>query len=172
MKKYFFMLALILFSFVLYAKTITLLSKINENGEISVDNSKGKVEDRIHIENNTDSNITVIIKGLHKKNKILQVATGFVLAHDTKFITTDFEDDLDDFKTFFVSLEKGSIISYSAEMAWSDLYFAVNEINSANESSSAGESAADELLKWKKLLDAGAITQDEFNTKKKQLLSF
>ena len=31
-------------------------------------------------------------------------------------------------------------------------------------------SAADELIKYKQLLDAGAITQEEFDTKKKQLL--
>ena len=31
-------------------------------------------------------------------------------------------------------------------------------------------SAADELRKFKELLDMGAITQDEFNAKKKQLL--
>jgi len=32
------------------------------------------------------------------------------------------------------------------------------------------ESDADELIKFKKLLDTGVITQDEFNAKKKQLL--
>ncbi len=32
------------------------------------------------------------------------------------------------------------------------------------------ESSADELLKYKKLLDEGAITQEEYNAKKKQLL--
>lgn len=31
-------------------------------------------------------------------------------------------------------------------------------------------SSADELLKWKKLLDEGAITQEEYDAKKKQLL--
>ena len=31
-------------------------------------------------------------------------------------------------------------------------------------------SAADELKKFKELLDLGAITQEEYNTKKKQLL--
>lgn len=34
----------------------------------------------------------------------------------------------------------------------------------------AAGSSADELLKFKQLLDAGVITQDEFDTKKKQLL--
>ena len=34
----------------------------------------------------------------------------------------------------------------------------------------SGISAADEILKFKKLLDAGAITQEEFEAKKKQLL--
>lgn len=32
-------------------------------------------------------------------------------------------------------------------------------------------SAADEILKYKQLLDAGAITQEEFDAKKKQLLN-
>ncbi|MBR0032799.1 MAG: SHOCT domain-containing protein [Treponema sp.] len=31
-------------------------------------------------------------------------------------------------------------------------------------------SAADELAKWKRLLDTGTITQTEFDAKKKQLL--
>ena len=35
---------------------------------------------------------------------------------------------------------------------------------------STENSAADELLKFKQLLDMGAITQDEFDAKKKQLL--
>ena len=35
---------------------------------------------------------------------------------------------------------------------------------------SAEVSAADELLKYKKLLDAGALTQEEYDAKKKQLL--
>lgn len=36
--------------------------------------------------------------------------------------------------------------------------------------SSGVESSADEILKYKNLLDMGAITQEEFETKKKQLL--
>lgn len=36
--------------------------------------------------------------------------------------------------------------------------------------STAGVSSADEILKFKKLLDAGIITQEEFDQKKKELL--
>lgn len=32
-------------------------------------------------------------------------------------------------------------------------------------------SSADELIKYKKLLDDGAITQDEYDVKKKELLN-
>ena len=34
------------------------------------------------------------------------------------------------------------------------------------------QSSADELSKYKKLLDDGVISQEEFNEKKKQLLDF
>lgn len=40
-----------------------------------------------------------------------------------------------------------------------------------NISSSAGGSVADELKKLKELLDAGAITQDEYDSQKKKLLA-
>jgi hypothetical protein len=36
--------------------------------------------------------------------------------------------------------------------------------------SASGASAADEILKFKELLDMGVLTQEEFNAKKKQLL--
>lgn len=42
--------------------------------------------------------------------------------------------------------------------------------NTAPAPPSPSGSAADEILKFKGLLDAGAITQEEFEAKKKQLL--
>lgn len=42
--------------------------------------------------------------------------------------------------------------------------------NDEEKSSSEGFSAADELKKYKELLDSGVITQEEFDAKKKQLL--
>lgn len=49
-------------------------------------------------------------------------------------------------------------------------YQAAPEPESAKAAAHAGGSAADEILKWKQLLDMGAITQEEFDQKKKQLL--
>ena len=42
----------------------------------------------------------------------------------------------------------------------------------ANRNTSARPSGADELRKYKELLDAGIITQEEFEKKKKQILGF
>ncbi len=50
----------------------------------------------------------------------------------------------------------------------------VNEFRVANipmeDTQKQSDSAADELLKFKQLLDAGAITQEEYDAKKKELL--
>lgn len=43
-------------------------------------------------------------------------------------------------------------------------------LSTKQETNSNGISGADEILKYKNLLDQGIITQDEFETKKKQLL--
>lgn len=46
-----------------------------------------------------------------------------------------------------------------------------NYIQNRNKSVAVTQvSGADELLKYKELLDMGAITQEEFNLKKKQIL--
>ncbi len=42
--------------------------------------------------------------------------------------------------------------------------------NSYYSPSNSGQSVADELKKYKELLDSGTITQEEFDAKKKQLL--
>lgn len=46
----------------------------------------------------------------------------------------------------------------------------INKFRSSSDMTSSCNSTADELLKYKKLLDDGALTPDEFNRMKKQLL--
>ena len=152
------------------AKTYTLSSETNENGEIIVYNSSngGKVKDKLHVENNTNNPIHITIKGEDNSGRVLLLASDFIKARDMQFLRTSFEDKLKDFRKFIISIENGKILNYKAEIAWSDLYFYVNETKQLNNSMST--SAADELLKWKKLLDAEVITKEEFEAKKKQLL--
>lgn len=50
------------------------------------------------------------------------------------------------------------------------LVYIKNNINSANLIKNENISHADEILKYKNLLEAEAITQEEFEAKKKQIL--
>lgn len=63
---------------------------------------------------------------------------------------------------------------HSAQEALSLLQIICNSVEAEKGAASAAESrpvsAADEIAKFKALLDSGAITQEEFDAKKKQLL--
>lgn len=182
MRKVALFLSVFLLSVSSYAITVTIASRMNDNGEVEVYNSSEKIEDRINIKNNTDFNISVVVKGVHKNKGEMIVASGLVLAQSDKYLSTIYEDDLDDFRYFIVTLEDRKIVGYLAETAWSDLYFTVNAVSEVTPKDSKNGNSeitpkkvstaadADELLKWKKLLDSGAITQEEYNAKKKQLL--
>lgn len=60
----------------------------------------------------------------------------------------------------------------AAQVCMSMLQLACDKVNQPiqGQSVAAPVSAADEIMKFKNLLDAGIITQEEFNVKKKQLL--
>lgn len=47
----------------------------------------------------------------------------------------------------------------------------IEEIMGSNETKNYSSSSADEILKYKELLDMGVITKDDFEAKKKQLLN-
>ncbi|EGT4786849.1 SHOCT domain-containing protein [Clostridioides difficile] len=47
----------------------------------------------------------------------------------------------------------------------------LKDIEKKREEINNNNSNADEILKYKNLLDLGAITEEEFNTKKKELLN-
>ena len=170
MKRIFIFISIILLTTVAYAKTVPLNSKIRTNGEIELKNAKLIVRDRLRIGNDTETPIEVIIKGTDENNGLIEVASGFIKAKDTAYLTTKYEDKLDNFKTLIVSLKEGKITKFTAEMAWHDLIFTVHETDLKPPVKSGTLSPADELIKWKQLLDMGGITQEEYEAKKKQLL--
>lgn len=63
---------------------------------------------------------------------------------------------------------------YPAKLVYEGIQEVLNQIrqskNNANAINTVSTSAADELLKFKQLLDMGVISQEEFEQKKKQLL--
>lgn len=60
----------------------------------------------------------------------------------------------------------------AAENLLSEAKTAINTLaDKARLVSPGGSSSADEIMKYKQLLDAGAITQEEYDAKKKQLLN-
>ena len=58
----------------------------------------------------------------------------------------------------------------SLDKMYADINNAIDNSHSKNSQANSTISSADELKKFKELLDAGIITQEEFDAKKKQLL--
>ena len=143
---------------------LELPTETGNSGEITVFNIEDKVKDKIRIYNTTSISLDVTIKGLHQEKGLILISSGSIAAYDSRYFNSKWEDSLYEFNKFYISIEGGKITKHYAEVGSSDMLFHIYEtdINSL--------SPADELAKWKKLLDDGAITQKEYNAKKKQLL--
>jgi hypothetical protein len=170
MKKLIALFLIIFCSTIVYAKTITLQTDYNTKGEIVIENTTGIIEDKLRVGNDTNTGIEVIIKGNHRNLGLITVASGFIKPKDTRYLSSKHEGDLDSFKSFIISLKEGKIIKYTAEMNHDDLIFSIHETDLKQPDNSSTVSPADELIKWKQLLDMGGITKEEYEAKKKQLL--
>ena len=170
MKKLFLIFFISICTTVLYASSITLQAVLHDSGDIVIDNSTGLVEDKLRIDNDTDTGIEIIIKGNHKEKGLVEVGSCFIKPKDTRNIPSKYEDELNEFNSFIISLKEGKIIKFTAEMNHDDLIFTIHETDLRQPADSNIVSPADELIKWKQLLDMGGITQEEYEAKKKQLL--
>jgi hypothetical protein len=114
---------------------------------------------------------------------IYAVKTNSLFAKNlvTKSISLDFVSDIT--KTVLKAYGFGNIafdcrneqfnyvVSLDAlDQMYTDINNALDHSHSKNTQGNATISSADELKKFKELLDAGIITQEEFDAKKKQLL--
>lgn len=79
------------------------------------------------------------------------------------------------FKGIGVATSAGKIVFFGFKNR-DEIYETVSNLlvkrQSSNQAMNTSQSSADELSKYKKLLDDGVISQEEFNEKKKQLLDF
>lgn len=168
MKKTFILLLFFFSATITYSfpwSTEDVPTSVGENGEIIVSNEDDDIEDKIRIGNDTNNPLNVTIKGLHTKQGLIEVVSGPVAARDSRYFHCKWEDNLEEFKQFYISIEGGKITKHHAKICSDDLLFSIYETDN-----SGYYSSADELLKWKQLLDMGAITKEEFEAKKKQLL--
>ncbi|WP_405158817.1 SHOCT domain-containing protein [Paenibacillus sp. FSL H8-0283] len=90
--------------------------------------------------------------GNRLRNELFEVASNYS--------EKDFVNDMENFKKEVIDIGSGE------EMEWDELISATRE-----EPAKKVESAADEILKFKQLLDLGVITDEEFQKKKNELLN-
>lgn len=71
-------------------------------------------------------------------------------------------------ETFNVGVNK--LVAKNINNVIHDVLLSLKDSKTSVSANASVESSADEILKYKNLLDMGAITEDEFNEKKRQLL--
>ncbi|MCR5523131.1 MAG: SHOCT domain-containing protein [Clostridia bacterium] len=122
--------------------------------------------EQARISRSTVKSFRLISQQKEKENQYSGVITGLsvisVLAGGGAFGSANHEVEFE-----FVNGYKSTIV-FKFDAAFND----IKKILSGKELSngSSGTSAADELIKYKQLLDMGAITQEEYNLKKKQII--
>ena len=106
----------------------------------------------------------------------IMIAHKSMFSNDVIVIMPDMINDISLNKKFtgdFITIVTGKdILTISAyKNKGNDLISSIHSaMNSTKNSDSQNISAADEIVKYKKLLDEGIITESEFQLKKKQLL--
>ena len=102
---------------------------------------------------------TVSLKNVNDITMTTGVTTGVITIDTVK-------------ETFNVQVNKSAARNINDKIHELLLEVQESKINPVVQQTASGQnySSADEILKFKELLDMGAITEDEFNIKKKQIL--
>ncbi len=156
--------------------------QILDDGSVFVIRKKGDFEDNIKISNRTDIILTVSVNGKRKRSgKEEFLGNQRIEPGKTERLQTDFTGRMDLFSDFTFRFSEGPVSDFETSLERNDLYLCINKIlektEAKNDAFSSGtenseDDIADKILKYKKLLDIGAITQQEFVTLKKKLLGF
>ena len=107
-----------------------------------------------------------------ERQKEIEIFLSKVAAITVKEPGKILKDGYIQFETPGLSFDKSTVSFYGKEKYSEALDFKVKVINAKNRipTNKTEESYVDELLNYKKLLDAGVLSNEEFETKKKQLL--
>lgn len=134
---------------------------ILDNGVLSIVNKRGDVRSipAVQIQSYTHNTTTKIITiEVGVPNMSVHVGAGISVAGGNKEYLFYPESD-----------KEAALALYDAIIAHVSTLNA-EQVEVVEQSNEDATSSADELLKFKDLLDAGVITQDEFDAKKKQIL--
>lgn len=158
-----------------------LFLRVNEHG-LCPDCAQKDMEIRLSIsDKGLYRNEHVLPELQHKIEKLIS-SVGKVPGIDANFagtVTDIFQRAVDADTKLASMLKTASITDLQAQNQLADdlLSEATRAITALSEkedaatlSAGAGNSSADEIMKYKQLLDAGAITREEYDAKKKQLL--
>lgn len=177
MRKMTFIAVLAAFCSFFYAES----GRILDDGSLFVVRNKGDFEDDIKIINNTNSALTVSVKGTRKRSgKTEFIGSQKIGVGSAEKLHGDFSGRMDLFSDFTFTFFEGAVKIFETSISSDDLNVCIKQIGEKTAETQSGDSAleipsddvADKILKYKKLLDMGAITQQEFDLLKKKILNF
>lgn len=183
MRKLTFVAVMAVFCSFCYAES----GRILDDGSVFVVRNKGDFEDDIKIINKTNSVLTVSVKGTRKRSgKPEFIGSQRINIGSAEKLHGDFSGRMDLFSDFTFTFFEGNVKNFETSLSGDDLYISINRIDdrtdekesaapvsdSALNLENSDDDIAGKILKYKKLLDMGAITQQEFDLLKKKLLDF
>ena len=126
--KQIFIAFFLLLSLSAFAKNINLNPRIQTDGTALIENTKRKVQDRIHVQNTTNEAFEIVIIGIEKDGDEEMLCDTLLNAKEERYIPTTEDDDLDDFVQFRIELKNGAIEFCTAQCEWSDLHLVISKV--------------------------------------------
>lgn len=154
--------------------------EITADGDVIVCQQQPMIAtDNMIIRNHTDESFFISIEGFHTKDGFVKVGEVGVMSKSQIVLQTKYKNRLKMFPKFYFKIIGLSPKLVSAMVDRQDLLFSVLELEKQSVPSAAAQPTPNssveidaQLVKLKGWLDAGFITQEEYNAKREELIGF